>query len=75
MRAGVNTGATCICTELNSLTNLANMRKMIRQKDFPLFVRVRIQAPHVFSQKLVPQDLFPACIGFLPGGDSNFRIP
>ena len=37
IRAGANTGATCICTEMNSLKNLANMRKMIPQKYFPVF--------------------------------------
>ena len=31
IRAGANTGATCICTEMTSLKNLANMRKMIRK--------------------------------------------
>ena len=29
---------------------------------------MRIQAPHVFAQKLIPQEFFPACIGFVPGG-------
>ena len=37
IREGANTGATCICTEMNSLKNLANMRKMIHQKYFPAF--------------------------------------
>ena len=37
IRAGANTGATCICTEMNSLKNLANMRKMIPQEYFPVF--------------------------------------
>ena len=68
IRAGANTGAACIRTEMNSLENLANMRKMIPQKYFPVFARVRIQAPHAFAQKLIPQDFFPACIGFVPGG-------
>ena len=58
-----------ICTETNSLKNLDNMRKMIPQKSFPVFARVRIQAPHVFAQKLIPQEFFPACIGFVPGGN------
>ena len=34
----------------------------------PVFARVRIQAPHVFAEKLIPQEFFPACIGFVPGG-------
>ena len=39
------------------------------QKTFPVFARVRIQAPHAFAQKLTPLDVFPACIGwFVPGG-------
>ena len=37
-------------------------------KYFPVFARVRIQAPHVFAQKLIPQEFFPACTGFVPGG-------
>ena len=53
---------------MKSLKNLANLRKMIPQKYFPVFARVRIQAPHVFAQKLIPQEFFPACIGFVPGG-------
>ena len=51
-----------------SLKNVANMRKMLPLKYFPVFARVRIQAPHVFTQKLIPQEFFPACIGFVPGG-------
>ena len=77
IRAGANTGATCIRTEMKSLKNLPNMREMIPQKYFPVFARVRIQAPHVFAQKLIPQELFPACIGFVPGGnlkDSWMRL-
>ena len=31
---------------------------MIPQKYFPVFARARIQAPHVFTQKLIPQDFF-----------------
>ena len=68
IRAGTNTGATCICTEMNSLKNLANMREMVPRKYFPVFAQVRIQAPHVFAQNLIPQEVFPACIGFVPGG-------
>ena len=56
IRAGANTGATCIRTEMKSLKNLSNMRKMIPQKYFPVFARVRIQAPHAFAQKLIPQE-------------------
>ena len=41
---------------------------MIPRKYFPVFTRVRIQAPHVFATKSIPQELFPACIGFLLGG-------
>ena len=29
---------------------------------------MRIQAPHVFARKLIPQEHFPACIGFVLGG-------
>ena len=53
---------------LNSLKNMAKIRKMIPQKYLPVFARVRIQAPHVFVLKLIPQEFFPACIGFVPGG-------
>ena len=69
IRAGANTGATCIRPEIISLKNLANMQKMTPQKYFPVFARVRIQAPHVFAKKLIPQEFFPACIGFVPGGN------
>ena len=72
IRAGMNTSATCICTEMNSLKNLANMQKMVPRKYFPVFAQVRIQAPHVFAQKLIPQDIFPACIGLVPGGKRIF---
>ena len=57
IRAGAN-GATCIRTEMKSLKNLANMRKMIPQKNSPVFARVRIHTPHAFAQKLIPQDFF-----------------
>ena len=43
------------------------MRKMIPQMYFPVFARVPIETPHVFAQKLIPQEIFPACIGFVPG--------
>ena len=39
----------------------------------PVFARVRIQAPHVLAQKLIPQGCFPACIGFVPGS-TGLRI-
>ena len=45
-----------------------NTREIPPPKYFPVFARVRIQAPHVFAQKLIPQEFFPACIGFVPGG-------
>ena len=45
-----------------------HISKIIPQKYFPVFARVRIQAPHAFTQKLIPQEIFPACIGFVPGG-------
>ena len=50
------------------------MQKMIPQKSFLVFARVRIQAPHVFAEKLIPQDFFPACIGFVPGGNSLYFV-
>ena len=37
-------------------------------KIFSCIRAVRIQAPHVFAEKLIPQEFFPACIGFVPGG-------
>ena len=42
--------------------------KIIPQTYFPVFALMRIQAPPVFAQKLIPQECFPACIGFVPGG-------
>ena len=68
IRAGANAGATYIRTEMASLKNVAPMRKMIPQKDFPVFARVRMQAPSAFAQKLVSQEFFPARMGFVPGG-------
>ena len=45
-----------------------HISKIIPQKYFPVFAFMRIQAPHVFVQKLIPQEFFSACIGFVPGG-------
>ena len=45
--------------------------KIIPQMYFPVFARVRIQAPHACAQKWIPQDFFPACIGFVPGGNEG----
>ena len=42
-------------------------------KILPVFARVRIQAPHVFAQKLIPKEIYPACIGFVPGGISELH--
>ena len=67
---GANTGATCIRPEIISLRNLAKMQKMTPLTYFPVFARVRIQALHAFAEKLIPQEFFPACIGFVPGGNS-----
>ena len=67
IRLDANPGATCIRTEMKSLKILANMRNMIPHKYFPVFVRVRIQAPDVFAQKIITQEFFPACIGSVPG--------
>ena len=68
IRAGANTGAACIRTEWIPLRIWQNTREIPPQKYFPVFARVRIQAPHVFAQILIPQEFFPACIGFVPGG-------
>ena len=68
IREDANTGAACIRTEWIPLTIWQNTREIPPQKYFPVFARVRIQAPHVFAQKLIPQEFFPACIGFVPGG-------
>ena len=67
-RAGANTGAACIRTKWIPLRIWHNTREISPQKYFPVFARVRMQAPHVFAQKLIPQEFFPACIGFVPGG-------
>ena len=55
----------CIHAEVNSLKNAENT---VHRYYFPVFARVRVQAPHVFAQKLLPQKLFHACTGFVPGG-------
>ena len=67
IRAGANTGATCIRTEMIPLKNLANMRKMIPQIYFPVLAQVQIQAPHVFAQKFIPHD-FSCMYWFCAGG-------
>ena len=51
-----------------------HISEIIPQEYFPVFAQVRIQAPHVFTQKLIPQEFFPACIGFVPGGTENYYI-
>ena len=48
------------------------MRKVIPLNHFPVFVRVRIQAPHVFVQKLIPNN-FPPCIDFCAGGTHHYK--
>ena len=67
IRAGANTGAACIRTI--PLRIWQNTQETPTQKYFPVFALVRIQAPHVFAQKVIPQDFCPACIGFVPGGN------
>ena len=32
-----------------------------------------MKAPHVFAQKVIPQEMFPSCIGFVPGGNVDLR--
>ena len=71
IRAGANTGATCIRTEMNSFKNLASMWKMIPQKYFPVFARVRIQAPHVFTKKNNSPRNFSCMYWFCAGGYSG----
>ena len=69
IRAGANAGATCIRTEISSLKNLANMRKMIPLK---LFSCIRVSAntgPACIRAKIDSTRCFPACIGFVPGGN------
>ena len=55
------------CIRMNSPKNLSGLWKIIPQMYFPVSARVRIQAPHVFVQKLIPQEKFPARVGFVPG--------
>ena len=69
IRAGANTGATCICTEMNSPKNLAKYSKiLIPQKNFPVFARARIQAPHAFAQKVEFPQTFSCMCWFRAGG-------
>ena len=68
IRAGANTGATCIRPKIISLKNLANMQKMTPQKYFPVFARVRIQAPHVFAKKINSPRMFSCMYWFCAGG-------
>ena len=73
IRAGANTGATCIRPEIISLKNLAKMQKMTPQKYFPVFARVRIQAPHVFAEKLIPQEFFLHVLVLCRGVFKNYN--
>ena len=50
IRAGANTGATCIRPEIISLKNFANMQKMTPQKYFPVFARCEYR-PRMYSRK------------------------
>ena len=71
IRAGANTGATCICVETNSLKNLAIMRKMLPQK-YLLYSRECEYRPRMYSRENYSPKIFPACIinsiGFCAGG-------
>ena len=64
IRAGANTGAACIRTERIPLRIWLNTRELPPHKYFP-----------VFAQKLIPQEIFPACIGFVPGGTACSQLP
>ena len=55
---------------LNPLQN-ANFINIVVSASLTL---VRIQAPHVFEPKLIPQEIFLACIGFVPGGKCTEHI-
>ena len=46
--------------------------KAINRKHFPLFMRVRMQARHSFTQKITSQECFHACTAFVP---RVFTIP
>ena len=79
IRVGANIGATCIRTDMNSLKNLANMRKLFPQKYF-LYSRECEYRPRMYScKKLIPQEILSACIGFVLGGGGStwwkFRAP
>ena len=50
IRAGANTGATCIRPEIISLKNLANMQKMTPQNIF-LYSRECEYRPRMYSRK------------------------
>ena len=67
IRAGANTGAACIPTEMNSLPNMGNIRKIAPQKYFPVFARVRIQALRVFAKINSPR-IFSCMYWFCAGG-------
>ena len=68
IRTGANTAATCIRPEIISLENLANMQKMTPQKYFPVFARVRIQAPRVFAKQNNSPRIFSCMYWFCAGG-------
>ena len=45
-------------------------REIAPHKYFPVFAQVRIQAPHVFAQKLIPQE-YSCMYWFCEGGNSQ----
>ena len=53
---------------MNSPPKYGKYEENSSSKYFPVLARVRIRAPHVLEQKLIPQEFFPAYIGFVPGG-------
>ena len=74
IRTRANTGAMCIRTEMNSLKTLAILRKRIPLKYSPVFARVRIQARMHSHKDQFSKKIFPARVGFVPGGNVRNRL-
>ena len=56
-----------MCSHHNEFPREFGKRVEKSSNIFSVLARVRIQAPHVFAQKLIPQEHFPTCISIVPG--------
>ena len=66
IRTGANTGAACIRTEMTSPKNLEYAENS-SSKIFSCIHKSANTGPSCIHAKIIPQDLFLACIGSVPG--------